>query len=383
MTVLLALALPTNILSVVAPALAVWPAKLLSLVMAALFGMTHLPGLAAWLSYRAPEPPVWLAWGFCVAFITAAWGLRWARRAALPALAAAAVFVVLVAFEPFAPRLPKGGLELTVLDCGQGDAIFVVLPDQTTLLLDAGGARSRGAGEASSGSRRWDPGEEIVSPYLWSRGIKRIDVVALSHAHQDHLGGLSAIIDNFRVGEFWHAPSAETPQYAALLTKVANRGIPIRTLQAGDLISRGDASIQVLWPEPGRLLPRHPDNDDSLVMRVSVAGAGFLLPGDAGRDVEKQLMATGEPLASQVLKVAHHGSKSSSSLEFIARVAPRVAIITTDSGALGNSPNPETLAVLRSAGAKILRTDTDGASTVAWKDQTLTVRSYRPQSDFR
>ena len=130
--------------------------------------MTHLPGLAAWLSYRMPAPPLWVAWGFCGAFVFAGLALRFARRAAGVALAACAVFVVLVAVHPFAPRLPRGVLQLTALDCGQGDALFLVLPDGTTMLLDAGGSRTRGAREGGFQGRRWDSGEDIVSPYLWS-----------------------------------------------------------------------------------------------------------------------------------------------------------------------------------------------------------------------
>ena len=133
-----------------------------------------------------PAPPLWVAWGFCGAFVLAGLALRFARRAVGAALAACAVFVVLVAVHPFAPRLPRGVLQLTALDCGQGDALFLVLPDGTTMLLDAGGSRTRGAREGGFQGRRWDSGEDIVSPYLWSLGIKKIDVVVLTHASPDH-----------------------------------------------------------------------------------------------------------------------------------------------------------------------------------------------------
>jgi competence protein ComEC len=376
MTLLLALALPINLLSVVSPVLAVWPAKLLSMVMAVLFGLTHLPGLTTWLSYRVPEPPGWVAWGFCGSFIIAACALKFARRAVGVTLAVAAVFVALVALHPFPPRLPRGTLELTALDCGQGDALLLVFPDQTTMLVDAGGSRTRGSREGGFQGRRWDPGEDIVSPYLWSRGIKTIDMVVLTHAHEDHLGGLGAILDNFHVGEFWHAPTPETPEFVALLKKLSKRDIPVRTLYAGDTLARGQTSTRVLWPPRQRPLLRSPSNDDSLVMRIGTAGVNFLLPGDASRDVEKQLLAAGEPLASQVLKVAHHGSRSSSSPEFIARVAPRVAVISTEAGGAGNLPNPETLKVLQNAGARIFETDIDGATTVQWTAGSLMVNTY-------
>ena len=127
------------------------------------------------------------------------------------ALAACAIFVVLVAVHPFAPRLPRGTLQLTALDCGQGEALFLVLPGGTTLLLDAGGGRARGPGEGAFRGRRWDPGEDIVSPYLWSLGIKKIDVLAFTRARGDDIGGLSSILDNFRVDEFWHAPHPKIP----------------------------------------------------------------------------------------------------------------------------------------------------------------------------
>ena len=377
MTLLLALALPSNVLSVFAPAVAVWPAKVLSMVMAVLFSLTHLPGLAAWLSYRVPEPPRWVAWGFCAAFVLAAWALRFARRAVGATLAVAGIFVALVALHPFAPRLPRGTLELTALDCGPGEALFLVLPDQTTMLVDTGGNRTWGAREGAFHGRRWDPGEDIVSPYLWSRGIKKIDVLVLTHGHEDHLGGLGAILENFRVGEFWHAQNSETSENAALLEKIVKRGIPMRTLYAGDTISRGNALIQVWWPARQRPLTRFAAHDDSLVMRLSAGGMSFLLPGDGSRNMEKQLLRSGAPLGSTVLNVAHRRSKSSSNPEFITRVAPRVAIISAEAGGQQNLPNPETLELLRNSGARVLRTETEGATTVEWIEGALAVHTYR------
>jgi competence protein ComEC len=166
---------------------------------------------------------------------------------------------------------------------------------------------------------------------------------------------------------------------------------------AGDALSFGDASIQVLWPAPdsGNVAPGFSPasgraglkagaasvshrNDDSLVMRISAGGMNFLLPGDAGSKAEEGILSSGEPLESQVLKVAHHGSKSSTSSEFLARVAPRVAIINSEAGGEGGDlPNPETVEFLQNAGARIFRTDTDGATTVEWNRGSLVVRTYR------
>jgi competence protein ComEC len=444
MTVLLALSLPINLLSVVSPAAATVPAKVLSLIMAALFNMTHLPGLVAWLSYRVPAPPPWVAWGFCGAFVLAGVALtnsprfvgpgpeppapalgRWKLRSAL---AGCAVFVALVAAHPFAPRLSRGVQQMTALDCGQGDAFFLALPGGTTMLLGAGGSRTRGARESNPQGRRWDSGEDIVSPYLWSLGIKRIDVVLLTGTRPDQLEGLSAILENFLVGEFWHPPQPETPEYAALLEAVAERGIPTRTLMAGDAISLADATIRVLWPLPdsdtvagtipGNVAPGFSPasartfslafnraglkagatsagrvsgragmkadstllhgNDDSLVMRISAEGMNFLLRGDAGDDAEEKILASGEPLESQVLEAAHYGSKSLACRDFVARVDPSVVIVSSGAAVevAGVSPNPQMAKVLESSGARVFHTNTDGATTVEWDGHSLRVRTF-------
>jgi competence protein ComEC len=283
----------------------------------------------------------------------------------------------LVAIHPFSLRLPSGILEITALDCGQGDSLFLVLPDQTTMLVDASGSRNRSTSEGAFQGRLWDPGEDIVSPYLWSRGIKRIDIVVLSHPHEDHLGGLFAVLRNFPVREFWHAANPPIPAYSSLLERMRQKGAVERTLAAGDDLERGGASVRALWPARSRQPSALPSNDDSLVLRLSYRGESVLLTGDISREVEQALLAAEEPLASQVLKVSHHGSNSSSSAEFLARVNPRLALITGGSGAFGNLPSPETLARLRGRGIQVFRTDLDGATTVEMSD-TLRVTTFHP-----
>ena len=407
MALLLACSLPTAILSAIAPGAAAWLAKPLGAVMASLFALTRFPLLPGWLSYRVPAPPAWVAWGFSLAVVAAGLTLgalrpytlpgrgqnpgksasgplpaartvtdTWLRRTFWLAVATAGTFLVLISSHPFAPRLPAGALEFTALDCGQGDALFVVLPDRTTMLIDGGGSRAGGAREGGFQGRRWDPGEDIVSPYLWSRGIKKIDVLVLSHAHEDHLGGLPAVLENFRVGEFWHAANPATPAYLSLLEQVRRRGIPARQLARGDVLDRGGATVQVLWPPVERLLSGRPSNDDSLALRVSHGGFSLLFPGDISQKVERELLASTLPLESQVLKVSHHGSRSASGADFLARVSPRVAVVSAEYGGLGNLPNPETLARLRGVGAQVFRTDLDGAVTVELRSSALAVRGY-------
>ena len=134
--------------------------------------------------------------------------------------------------------------------------------------------------------------------------------------------------------------------------------------------------MRALWPARSWRPSGLPSNDDSLVLRLTYQGASVLLPGDISTEVEQALLASGEPLDSQVLKVAHHGSNSSTSPEFLARVNPRVAIVTGGAGGFGNLPSPETLGRLRGRGIRVFRTDVDGATTVHMRDGSLAVRCY-------
>jgi competence protein ComEC len=436
MTLLLALAVPTVLLGTLLPALAAWPAKALAVVMAGLFALTDLPHLPAWLSFRVPDPPLWVGCGFVLSILVAALtltsfpALLWAGRSPagtpspgplrlkktpaavhpLPqrgegrgserglstnkrewtlggrtcvfwlSMATLGLMTVLVAIHPFSPPLPSGILEVTALDCGQGDSLFLVLPDKTTMLVDASGSRHRSTSEGAFQGRLWDPGEDIVSPYLWSRGIKKIDIVVLSHPHEDHLGGLFAVVRNFHIGEFWHAANSVTPAYSGLLERVRQKGVAERTLAAGDELERGGAAVRALWPARSWRPSDLPSNDDSLVLRLTYHGGSVLLTGDISAKVEQELLASGEPLESQVLKVAHHGSNSSTSSEFLARVNPRLAVLTGGSSGFGNLPSPETLVRLRERGIRVFRSDVDGATMVQMHDGSLAVRCYGPFS---
>jgi competence protein ComEC len=175
------------------------------LVTAGLLHVVQRLSLLQQLSYRVPGPPLWATIIFLLtlAGIVTCLRLRFAGRKAmlwsLQGVLAATGLVIAV--YPFFPRIAGGKLEVTVLDVGQGDSLFVVSPAGKTLLIDGGGEFGGFPGQEQV--RGIDPGEEAVSPYLWSRGFKRIDVMALTHAHQDHVGGLSAILENFHVGRLW------------------------------------------------------------------------------------------------------------------------------------------------------------------------------------
>jgi competence protein ComEC len=332
------------------------------------------------LSYRIPGPPLSLVILFFVVAVVVAVCLRLSTRVSrVVAFVAAGLVIVLtiaVARYPFAPRWSHGKLELTVLDVGQGDALFVVSPKGHTLLIDGGGQfLPIGKQRQLTGP---DPGEEAVSPYLWSRGYKRIDVVALTHAHQDHLGGLTAVLENFRVGALWIGREADSPGLDKLKEQARLRGIPIVHERQGAAFDWGGVEAQFLWPRDDAEQSAAVRNSDSLVLRLQFGNRAFLLPGDAEQDAEQQILAdeSGVQLHSDVLKVGHHGSKNATSPAFLAAVQPEFAIISSGEDNPYGLPSPELLARLESAPTHILRTDTNGAVHVLTDGETLDVSCF-------
>jgi competence protein ComEC len=278
---------------------------------------------------------------------------------------------------PFAPRWSAGKLELSVLDVGQGDSLFVVSPHGTTMLIDGGGAFGGFSGhEGHSGI---DPGEDAVSPYLWSRGFQRLDVVALTHAHQDHIGGLTAILENFHVGTLWIGRDVESAALANLEKLAREKSLPIVHEIRGNAFSWDGVETQFLWPEiPPEEIRPSPKNNDSLVLRLKYGERTLMLPGDAEKQVEKAMMEENAEatLRADVLKVGHHGSKNSTTLGFLAAIQPRVAVISAGEDNPYGHPNPELLERLEGAGVRILRTDRDGAVHVLTDGKQLEITCF-------
>ena len=317
-------------------------------------------------SYRIPGPPAWLIGIFLAAGVLLAATARrfgfwhgWASRCAAGALALSALTM---AIYPFAPRWSAEKLELTVLDVGQGDSLIVVSPHGRTLLIDGGGAFGGFPGREEHNGI--DPGEEAVSPYLWSRGFQKLDIVALTHAHQDHIGGLPAILQNFRVGTLWIGREVESAALANLEKLAREKKIAVVHEMRGSTFSWDGVETQFLWPEiaPTEVGPA-PKNNDSLVLRLKYGERSVMLPGDAEKQAESSILADNseEALRADVLKVGHHGSKNSTMPGLLAAVRPRVAVISAGENNSYGHPNPELLERLTDAGVRILRTDRDGA----------------------
>ncbi|MDR3699065.1 MAG: ComEC/Rec2 family competence protein [Candidatus Sulfopaludibacter sp.] len=321
-------------------------------------------------NWRIPTPPLWVALAFSAALIAAAVARgRWCRLAA--GLAVAATLAVLL-WSPFPPEQHRGQLELTAIDVGQGDSLLVVFPDGKLLLLDGGGIPVFGR----SAKTQLDIGEDVVAPYLWQRGMRTVDVIVLSHAHEDHVGGLPALVSDFRPKELWTGPIPESPTWHEVRERAARNRSRIVPLTVPSRFAFGGAEIQVLAPLPDYVPGDTPKNNDSLVLRVRYGRHSFLLCGDAERQVERGMLEAGEIEASDVLKVGHHGSRTSSTEEFLAAVHPAFALISVGVDNSYGHPNRDVVDRLGQHGAAVLRTDKDGLITVRTDGRRLYMERY-------
>jgi competence protein ComEC len=304
-------------------------------------------------AWRVPDPPLWLILSFGAALIACAILIR-RRRWQWPAICTVLALFVLLLWQPWIDLRPTGLLELTAIDVGQGDSLLVVLPGGETMLVDGGGRLVYGRQRKSN----LDIGEDVVSPYLWSRGIRRIDVMIATHSHQDHIGGLAALMSNFRPRELW--TGANPPP--ELLSLARRLGIPAGEKHPAGRIERSGATLEVLAPSDGYVAEKV-GNNDSLVLRLSYGSRSFLLTGDMERGIEAKLLADGTDLHADVLKVGHHGSRTSSTESFLEAVSPSVALISAGYENSFGHPHPDVLARLSARRAAILRTDLNGLVT--------------------
>jgi competence protein ComEC len=304
--------------------------------------------------WRMPDPPLWLALAFVLSLVFLYFALSHSRRwLGLSAGALTCALTLLIAVP--AEEKHTGWAELAFLDVGQGDSILVTAPSGERMLVDAGGIpRFRGMAHS-----RLDIGEDVVSPYLWRRGIRRLQVLALSHLDQDHAGGAPAMIGNFRPREIW-LPVAAGPIYERIRQVAETYGARIHCLQQGSVRTLGVMRLTALAP-PSALPAAWSDNNRSLVLELQYGERRALLTGDIERATEIALRFEGLLRPAEVLKVPHHGSKTSSSYPFLEVVRPAFAVISAGKDNLYRHPHPEVVERLQEFHATILRTDQFGA----------------------
>ena len=273
--------------------------------------------------------------------------------------------------------LPAQDIEVAFPDVGQGDSALIRLSTGKNILIDGGGTYDN----------RFDIGRRVLAPWLWNKGIRRIDLVVLSHPHPDHMNGLKFILKKFDAAEVWtHGYDGDLPGYEDFLKAISDGKIKRRVVSGDDpSFNLGDAELRVLHPArtfcSREKRAYAAENDRSLVVRIAFRNHVLLFTGDIGTGAEKELLKRGQDLKCDLLKVPHHGSTSSSSEAFVSAVRPSAVVVTVGRGNPYHHPSAKVIERYERSGAKIYRTDRDGSvilsadggplSAVIWNELAL------------
>jgi len=334
-----------------------------------------------WTTLRLPEYSGWYALVYGVYFLPllllvvtlAHWqplALHVQRscklhRYVLPTLFAQMLLFAVLILHPLSSGRPDAKLRIDFLDVGQGDSALVTMPDGTTLLVDGGG-------NTTDATRRI--GETVVSEYLWWRGLSEIDYVLVTHADADHIDGLNDVLKNFSVRSALVARApAKDPEFATFSQTLVKTNTPLETIQAGDVVHFGNVQVSVLWPLAGGDTSK---NNDSVVLRLQFGERSILLTGDIEQAAEHALVDMQQQLSADVVKVAHHGSKSSSTEGFVIATKPQYAVISVGRDSVFGHPHREVVERWQSTGATVLTTGNCGTITVTTDGHDLSLKRF-------
>jgi competence protein ComEC len=302
------------------------------------------------------------------------------RAATTVSLALSFVLGILMIFHPFSAPGPTGQLSVDFLDVGQGDSALVTFPNGETMLVDGGGR----VNYSNDREDAFEPdvpriGESVVSEFLWEKGYSRIDHLVVTHADADHIQGLIDVARNFEIGNvIVGAMPADDPDLDELLTVVDRKSIPIMIVARGDRFEIGGADVRILHPVVGEEFAGSA-NDASVVMRIVYGSHEFLLTGDIERAAESDLVdSQPEALGSRVVKVPHHGSRTSSTTKFVEMVRPGLAIISVGRRSRFGHPHPEVVERWSNAGARVMTTGEKGTISVTTTGDDLEVETFIP-----
>jgi competence protein ComEC len=274
--------------------------------------------------------------------------------------AAATITMLLILCLPttsFSLRDNNNQTRITFLDVGQGSSTLLELPGGINILVDGGG----------SASPRFNPGEQIIGPFLWQQSIRRLNALIISHGHQDHYNGLEFIIRNFRPAEVWiNGAEEQSGEYLNILKIAEETGAKIMVPDKDTVIASGGAtkltSISNLHLRQDHDLPT---NSRSLVIKLAIADKIIILPGDIMADDGQNLIDQGVELQCDVLLAPHHGSRYSAGYQLMKAGAPNWLIVSASTFKSENYPDPEFADWCRQQGTTILNTATSGAVTFA------------------
>ncbi len=353
--------------------LARWAGHVVHLGSMALTESTRFLDLAPWLTWRVPSPSVAVVALYYLALsaVFATWHLaRTPRVLRLVAISGAATLFLWVVASPQARvrALGDGRLHLSLVDVGQGDSMAVTFPNGRRLVVDTGGISPRTA---------FDIGDRIIGPSLRARDVLHLDYLAVTHGDPDHVGGARSLIRDFQPAEvWWGVPVANHEPEAVVRAEAMRARSAWRTLQRGDRLEVGGVEIRIHHPPLADWERQRVRNDDSLVMELRFGEVSLLLTGDISRDIERDLLPTLDLLPVVVLKVAHHGSGTSSAAEFVEHVKPRVAVIGVGRANPYGHPVPPVLERLQRAGTEVFRTDSDGQIDLTTDGRSVSVRTW-------
>jgi competence protein ComEC len=310
------------------------------------------------------------------------------RRLQVMTLLGQLLAIALIVIHPLSVSGSQGKLRIDFLDVGQGDSALVTFPDNTTLLIDGGGQpgpfqRDRVSGDVEvRGEETFERetrsiGESVVSEYLWWRGLDQIDYILATHADADHIDGLNDVARNFLVRAALVARTpGQDPEYTRFSETLFDEQVPIRTVGAGDVLRFGEVTANVLWPRATKNPNAASQNNDSIVLRLQLGDRTLLLAGDIEMAGEKAMLQANGDLRADVVRVAHHGSKTSSTTPLVAAAQPRFAVISVGQTSIFGHPNQEVVERWRASGAQVLTTGQSGTITVTTDGQKLELETF-------
>lgn len=275
------------------------------------------------------------------------------------------ICICLLAISKF---MPKSYVELTAIDVGQGDAFLIITENQKIILVDGGGS------ETSD----YDVGANILVPYLLDRGIMRLDYVFVSHAHADHIDGIYSVLKSLNVGKIYIGPQLENDEMIEELFSLANKKrVKIEQIKAKDMLIIDDIKIEILYP--GRENIDTNVNNLSIIMKFNCNGRKILFTGDAEEKVEERLVSD---LEADILKVGHHGSKTSSSDEFIEKVSPKISLISVANNNTYGHPNKEVLERLQKISKVFMTKDLGEINIRIYRNAQMHIFTFLENTTF-